>query len=265
MITEELRALIEAGGLTPDHLALNQMAKAVQAGGYRKAVAAGTADAITATFTPAISALSDGMVLYVRAGFANATSTPTFTPASGTIAAKTIVKGAGTALAAGDIAGAGHWLALQYDSTLDKWLLINPATGIGTVTAATDPTFANNSGSPASTSWVRGAMLAIAQAAGFAVNYSQSGYIKFPSWLGGWIVQWGVATAAGETSAVVTLPITFPNAFIGVQATLYGTAPIGNAVASTYAGIANTSQFTVVNDQYVGSPSNSIYWLAYGY
>lgn len=93
-------------------------------------VAGGTADAITATYTPAVTALTNGMSLYVRAGSANATTTPTFTPASGTIPAKTIVKGASAALAVGDIAGGGHWIELQYDLTLDKWVLQNPATGV---------------------------------------------------------------------------------------------------------------------------------------
>lgn len=92
--------------------------------------AGGTADAITGSYTPGITALSNGMTLYVRAGSANATTTPTFTPNSGTIAAKTIVKGAGAVLAAGDIAGGGHWIELQYDLTLDKWVLLNPATGV---------------------------------------------------------------------------------------------------------------------------------------
>ncbi len=92
--------------------------------------AGGTADAITGSYTPGITALTNGMTLYVRASSANATTTPTFTPNSGTIAAKTIVKGAGAALAAGDIAGVGHWVELQYDSILDKWVQLNPATGV---------------------------------------------------------------------------------------------------------------------------------------
>lgn len=90
----------------------------------------GTADAITATFAPAPRYPSNGVCLSVRAASANATATPTFSPNSGVIAARTIVKGANQALAAGDIAGAGHWLELQYDATLDKWVLQNPATGI---------------------------------------------------------------------------------------------------------------------------------------
>lgn len=92
--------------------------------------AGGTADAITGSYTPGISALTNGMTLCIRAGSANATTTPTFTPNSGTITAKQIVKGAGAALVAGDIAGNGHWIELRYDSTLDKWVLLNPANGV---------------------------------------------------------------------------------------------------------------------------------------
>jgi hypothetical protein len=99
------------------------------------ASAGGTADALTATFTPAPRTWPTGVPFMVRAASANATTTPTFTPNSGTLAAKTIVKGANAALAAGDIAGAGHWLVLQYDVTLDKVVLLNPALGIATSNA----------------------------------------------------------------------------------------------------------------------------------
>ena len=98
--------------------------------------AGGTADAITGVYTPGITALTNGMTLYVRGLLANATTTPTFTPNSGTIPAKTVVKGAGAALAAGDFAGAGHWAELQYDATLDKWVLLNPATGVSAASVA---------------------------------------------------------------------------------------------------------------------------------
>lgn len=99
--------------------------------------ASGTADAITGSYTPGINALTNGMTLYVRASAANTTPTPTFTPASGAISAKTIVKGAGSALAVGDVAGAGHWLELKYDATLDKWVLQNPVPGKRTRTVLT--------------------------------------------------------------------------------------------------------------------------------
>jgi hypothetical protein len=86
--------------------------------------AGGTADAITATYTPAITTLVDGMRLRVRAGAANATTTPTFSPNG--LTARTITKHGGSALAVGDIAGAGHELILVYRSSATRWELINP-------------------------------------------------------------------------------------------------------------------------------------------
>lgn len=100
---------------------------AVRSLGIPTAVAGGTADAITADFTSNV-ALANGTTVIVRAGAANATMTPTFAPDG--LTAKTIVKGNNLALAAGDIAGAGHWLEMNFDATLDKWVLQNPATGI---------------------------------------------------------------------------------------------------------------------------------------
>ena len=90
----------------------------------------GTADAITATFSPEIMSLTNGMTLIVRPAAANATPAPTFTPHSGVIAAAGIVKGNGLPLLPGDIAGPGHWLELQYDEFLAKWVLQNPAFGV---------------------------------------------------------------------------------------------------------------------------------------
>lgn len=91
---------------------------------FAVAAAGGTADAITATFSPAVTSLTNGMTLYVRAALANTTSTPTFSPNG--LAATTIVRANNQPLVAGDIAGAGHWLELQYDTTLVKWVLQNP-------------------------------------------------------------------------------------------------------------------------------------------
>lgn len=98
----------------------------IQAQTATAAVAGGSSDAITASYAPPIAALTNGMLLRVRASAANTTSTPRFTPNAEVITDRVIVKNGGAALAAGDIAGAGHWLELQYDATLDKWVLQNP-------------------------------------------------------------------------------------------------------------------------------------------
>lgn len=92
------------------------------------AVGEGTSDAITATFDPAITELTNGLVVFVRALASNATTTPTFNPDG--LGAATITKGTYQPLAVGDIAGNGYWMILQYDSTQGKWVLQNPAKGI---------------------------------------------------------------------------------------------------------------------------------------
>jgi len=107
---------------------------AVQFDDYKIAEASvvGSANAIVAGFFPAITdlAASHGMVLYVRCLAANTTTTPTFTPNNGIIAAKPIIKGNDLPLAVGDIPGTGYWATIQYDLTLDKWVLKNPAKGV---------------------------------------------------------------------------------------------------------------------------------------
>jgi hypothetical protein len=89
-------------------------------------VTGGTADAITATFNPTVTALAAGLTLVVRASAANVTTTPTF-QADSTFA-KTIVKAGNAALQPKDIAGAGHWMILTYDAAQGVWVLENPAT-----------------------------------------------------------------------------------------------------------------------------------------
>lgn len=107
--------------------------------GYGGTVTAGgTADALTGDFSPDITALTEGLTVWVRATAANATTNPTFAPDA--VAAAGIVKGNGVALVAGDIAGAGHRLCLQWDVALGKWILLNPAKGITSMPLASSAT-----------------------------------------------------------------------------------------------------------------------------
>lgn len=89
------------------------------------AIADGTADAITATFVPALPALSDGMLVGVRFAAANTTTTPTFNP-DGT-GALTMVRDGGAALVAGDTGGANYESLLRYNLANTRWEMLSPA------------------------------------------------------------------------------------------------------------------------------------------
>lgn len=95
--------------------------------------AGGTANAITATYSPPIT-LTDTTLCAVVAGAPNTSTTPTFAPNA--LAAHTITKYGGQPLVNGDIAGAGHTLILEYNSANTRWELLNPAVTLTTLGAA---------------------------------------------------------------------------------------------------------------------------------
>ena len=97
---------------------------------HTSAIAEGTADALSASFETPVRQLANATTLTVCAQFRNETQTPSFR--ADETSALTIVKGTGQPLEIGDIRGAGHWLELRYDENLNKWVLMNPATGIVT-------------------------------------------------------------------------------------------------------------------------------------
>ncbi len=90
--------------------------------------ATGTGDALTAVFDPPLKQLTDATTVTIRAIGRNATSTPTFK--ADETSELLIVKGTDMPLECGDINGKGYWIDLRYDETLNKWVLLNPASGI---------------------------------------------------------------------------------------------------------------------------------------
>lgn len=112
---------VGAGATRTDYARLDQVQDGVS---LNWTIAGGSADALTATFTPAITALVDGQFCCVRAAAANATTTPTFAPNG--LTAHTITKSGGTALAAGDIPGNFAEIILRYNLANTRWELLNP-------------------------------------------------------------------------------------------------------------------------------------------
>lgn len=135
-----LGAILKNGSETPNgqpetarnSQVFNALKKIIKAdidtfGGIASATASGDGNTITATFTKPVG-LTGGTFVMVRASAANSSASVTFNPNGA--GAKPVVKGDGDPLAVGDIAGAGFWMMLIYDATLQKWALQNPATGI---------------------------------------------------------------------------------------------------------------------------------------
>lgn len=105
------------------------------------ALATGTVDAITATYSPAPT-LVDKKILFLRTIGTNTVVAPTFSPNG--LTAHTITKNNGTALAIGDMDGV---VVLMYDLPNTRWELLTPK---GVSTIAVNPTSAflpyNNAG-----------------------------------------------------------------------------------------------------------------------
>lgn len=93
-------------------------------------VSAGTADAITANYSPSVASLVDGMELDFRATGANTTTTPTFAPSG--LTAHTITQNGGSALVVGNIPAANFEAKLRYNLANTRWELLNPIATIGT-------------------------------------------------------------------------------------------------------------------------------------
>lgn len=133
------------------------------------------------------------------------------------------------------------------------------AQAVPVVTSVNDAGYADNSVKPASTSWIRGAMAAIATAAGFAASLTSNGYIKFPSWLGGVMFQWGnFTTSAGAGSA--TFPLAFPNNAFAACTRVSGSGTLSNVSTLTLTTIGATTY----NAATAGALSASVGYLAFG-
>ena len=85
--------------------------------------ATGTANAITATYSPAPT-LVDKKILFLVSVSPNTSTAPTFSPNG--LTARPIVKNGGALLSSGDIVGLGHVIILEYNLANTRWELLNP-------------------------------------------------------------------------------------------------------------------------------------------
>jgi microcystin-dependent protein len=96
---------------------------------------------------------------------------------------------------------------------------------------------------------------------GFSMLQALNGYIVFPSWLGGFVIQWGRASGTGGADITVTYPIAFPNALFVAVATLNYT--VGAAV-NGYVDVSTTSNTASFQAKHTFGGVTSFNWLAVG-
>jgi len=112
----------------------------VQNNSLAYAAGGGTANAHTATFSPAVTTLTDGMVLSYQASASN-TGAATFSPNG--LATKPIVGGTHSALQGGEIVTGGK-VELMYHTGLSSWVLLGCTGGALQVGTATQGNHAVN-------------------------------------------------------------------------------------------------------------------------
>lgn len=81
---------------------------------------------------------------------------------------------------------------------------------------------------------------------GFAISLTTNGYIAFPSWLGGLIIQWGLFNASG-TPSTVSFPIPFPNAVLMKPVFGAENATAAAEVPAWQPGTVNTNGFAQIS------------------
>lgn len=237
-------SLLNKAGLTP-----NNNVDAVGASQYYSALhdvisrgdyvtAGGTANAITLTHPTPVTSYKDGQVFRFKVTAANTGATTINVDGLGV---KTLYGLAGLACQGGETAANGYCIAV-YSTALAACVLLICTGGRLQVPNATQTRHVVAAGQPA-TETLGGASIVATQVEveagtntsktvtpeklrfGVSMSLGSTGYIALPSWLGGFIMQWGFTSSIPSgTNTAITLPVTFPNGIWRIIATLENTS-----------------------------------------
>ena len=104
--------------------------------------------------------------------------------------------------------------------------------------------------------------------AGFLASFTENGFIAFPTWLGGLIIQWGrTATLPDGSGLNVSLPLTFPATTLQIWTSLYGSVSGDSAACRVSAGqFVSLSQINVsYNETNSALGGSAVTWLCVGF
>lgn len=127
------------------------------------------------------------------------------------------------------------------------------ATEAGDLTAVNSPAATDNSKRIATTEWA---------AFGFAISKATPGYIKFPTWLGGLVVQWGIVDAVANTSTAVSVPLNWPTQVLWASGNVGVPIAGGNWTVGVGPRPGFANQILVQNTDTL---NHGVYWFAIGY
>lgn len=101
---------------------------------------------------------------------------------------------------------------------------------------------------------------------GFTVSLATTGYIVFPSWLAGFIIQWGLSNANyNQTSVTVTFPLAFPNACLSAGATCGISAPVTGIIGAMVHSLTPTTLQILGEYDTAAATNIPTRWFAFGH
>ena len=104
--------------------------------------------------------------------------------------------------------------------------------------------------------------------AGFLSSFTANGFIAFPTWLGGLVIQWGrTATIFDGASTTVSLPLSFPATALQVWTSIYGDVSGDGAACRVSSGqFLSRSEIKVsYNETNAAIGGSAISWLCVGF
>lgn len=99
---------------------------------------------------------------------------------------------------------------------------------------------------------------------GFLISLGNTGFVAFPEFLGGVILQWGsAAVPGGAEGADIVMPLAFPNAALGLWPMWLQTSQVTSTAPTFMGHFPSTTAYRIMTNQPAGN--YGITWISIGY